>query len=164
MRKLVLVVAQETALRAQIARLLQPAGYAVELAASEKRALELVVKEDIDTAIVVPGSGLAGLVFARQLSDRVPRLMVLAERPADIARLGRSLPGTDVYLAQPLDERQLLERLAQVMGSPWDDATAPEPAAMRFDGCRIDLAGRADPSGVYPADGAGTETRPRAVA
>ena len=69
MRKLVLVVAQETALRAKIARLLQPAGYAVELAASEKRALELVVSKQIDAAIVVPGPGLAGLAFARRLSE-----------------------------------------------------------------------------------------------
>ena len=45
MRKLVLVVAEETTLRAEIARLLQPAGYAVELSASEKRALELVATQ-----------------------------------------------------------------------------------------------------------------------
>jgi CheY-like chemotaxis protein len=68
MRKLVLVVAQETALRAKIARLLQPAGYAVELAASEKRALELIVSEHIDAAIVMPGAGLAGLAFTRRLN------------------------------------------------------------------------------------------------
>jgi DNA-binding response OmpR family regulator/class 3 adenylate cyclase/predicted ATPase len=142
MRKLVLVVAQETALRAKIARLLQPAGYAVELAASEKRALELVVKEAMDAAIVVPGSGVAGLAFARQLSDRVPKLIVLAERPADIARLGRSLPGIDVYPSQPLDEQQLLDRLSQVMGASSDDESALEPAALRFQGCKIDLPGR----------------------
>jgi DNA-binding response OmpR family regulator len=81
--KLVLVVAQRTALRAKIARLLQPAGYAVELAADERRALELAAHEGINAAILVIGSSVADLAFARRLSDRVPRLIVLAERPAD---------------------------------------------------------------------------------
>src|SRR5438105_1790225 len=107
MRKLVLVVAQETALRAKIARLLQPAGYAVELAANEKRALELVANKGIDAAIVVTASGLADLAFARRLSDRVPRLIVLAKQSDDIARLDCSLPGADAYPSQPLDEQQL---------------------------------------------------------
>jgi DNA-binding response OmpR family regulator/class 3 adenylate cyclase/predicted ATPase len=142
MRKLVLVVARETALRAKIARLLQPAGYAVELAANEKRALELVASAGIDAAIVVTGSGLAGLAFARRLSDRVPKLIVLAERSGDIARLGRSLPGADTYPSKPLDEQQLLDRLAQVVTSPGDYQGAVAPAALGIEGCRIDLAGR----------------------
>ena len=142
MRKLVLVVARETALRAKIARLLQPAGYAVELAANEKRALEVVANAGIDAAIVVTGAGLADLAFARRLHDRVPELIVLAERADDTARLGRSLPGGDIYLSQPLDEQQLLDRLAQVVAFYGDDLAAPVPAALRIEGCRIDLAGR----------------------
>ena len=142
MRKRVLVVAQEMALRAKIARLLQSAGYAVELAASEKRALELVANGKIEAAIAAASSDLAGLAFARELSDRVPRVIVLAERPEDIARLGRSLPGTDASLSQPLDEQQLLDRLAQAMTSPGGDLTASTPADLRIGGCRLDLAGR----------------------
>jgi DNA-binding response OmpR family regulator/class 3 adenylate cyclase/predicted ATPase len=142
MRKLVLVVAQETALRAKIARLLQPAGYAVELAASEKRALELIVSEHIDAAIVMPGTGLAGLAFTRQLNDQVPNLIVLVERSDGIVRLSRSLPGVDVYPSQPLDEQQLLDRLAKITAFSGGDETAPAPAALRIGGCRIDLAGR----------------------
>ena len=139
--KLVLVVAQGTALRAKIARLLQPAGDAVELAADETRALDLAVHEDIDAAILVMGPGLADLAFARRLSDRVPRLIVLAERSADIARLGRSLPGADAHLSQPLDEQKLLGRLAEMIASAGEDPPAPEPAALRIEGCRINLPG-----------------------
>lgn len=128
MRKLVLVVAQETALRAKIARLLQPAGYAVELAASEKRALELIVSEHIDAAIVMPGAGLAGLAFTRRLNDQVPNLIVLVERSDGIARLGRSLPGVDIYPSQPLDEQQLLDRLAKITAFSGSDDIAPAPA------------------------------------
>jgi class 3 adenylate cyclase/DNA-binding response OmpR family regulator/predicted ATPase len=141
MRKLVLVVAQETALRARIARLLQPAGYAVELAANEKRALEVVANERIDAAILVTGSGLADLAFARRLSDRVPRLIVL-ERSDDIARLGRSFPDADADPSQLLDEQHLLDRLAQEFAAPGDNQAAPALAALRIEGCRIDLAGR----------------------
>jgi DNA-binding response OmpR family regulator/class 3 adenylate cyclase/predicted ATPase len=141
--KLVLVVAQATAFRAKIARLLQPAGYAVELAANEKRAFELAAtNEGIDAAVVVVGSDIAGLAFVRRLSDMVPRLIVLAERSDDVARLGRSLPSADTYPSQPLDEQQLLGRLAEVVASPGDDQAALAPAALRIEGCRIDLAGR----------------------
>ena len=140
--KLVLVVAQGTALRAKIARLLQPAGYAVELAADERRALDLAAHEGIDAAILVMGSGLADLAFARRLSDRVSRLVVLAERLADIARLDRSLPGADVHPSQPLDEQKLLGRLAELMASPGEDPAALAPAALRIEGCRINLPGR----------------------
>src|SRR5258707_852983 len=142
MRKLVLVVAQETALRAKIARLLQPAGYAVELAASEKRAFELIVQENIVAAIVVPGAGLAGLAFARQVSHQVPNLIVLAERWDDVARLGRSLPGADALHSQPLDEEKLLDRLARVTASSGDYEITPTPAALHSHGCMIDTAGR----------------------
>src|SRR5512141_132319 len=135
--KLVLVVAQGTALRAKIARLLQPAGYAVELAADERRALDLSAHEGIDAAILVIGSGLADLAFARRLSDRIPRLILLAERSTDIARLGRSLPGADALPSQPMDEQKLLGRLAEMIAFPGEDQPAPEPAALRIEGCRI---------------------------
>jgi DNA-binding response OmpR family regulator len=110
-------------LRAKIARVLQPAGYAVELAASEKRALELIADGKIETAIVVPSSGPAGLAFARELGDRVPRLILLAERAGDMAILGRSLPGVDVHLLRPLDVKQLIDRLARAI------ARSDEPTA-----------------------------------
>jgi DNA-binding response OmpR family regulator/class 3 adenylate cyclase/predicted ATPase len=142
MKKLVLVIAQETALRAKIARLLQPAGYAVELAASEKRALELLVNEQIDAAIVVPGSGFAGLAFTRQLSDEIPGLILLAERSDYVARLVRALPGVDIYPAQPLVEQQLLDRLSEIVALPGGDQTVPTPAALCIGDGRIDVAGR----------------------
>ncbi len=140
--KLVLVVAQGTALRAKIARLLQPAGYAVELAADEARALDLAAHEEIDAGILVIGSSLADLAFTRRLNDRVPGLIVLADRSTDVARLDRSFPGVDVRLSQPLDEQSLLGRLAEMIASPAEDAAALAPAALRIEGCRIDLPGR----------------------
>jgi DNA-binding response OmpR family regulator/class 3 adenylate cyclase len=142
MRKLILVVAEDTTLRARIARWLQPAGYAVELAASEKRSLELVASKQIDAAIVVPGSGFAGLAFVQRLSERVSKLILLAKGSDHITRLGRSLPDPNVYPSQPLDEQQLLDRLAEVVASSKGDETAPAPAALCIGDGRIDFAGR----------------------
>jgi DNA-binding response OmpR family regulator/class 3 adenylate cyclase/predicted ATPase len=139
MKQLVLVIAQETALRAKIARLLQPAGYAVELAVSEKRAFELTVNEHIDAAILAPSAGLAGLAFARQLSEKIPKLIVLALGPDHVARLRRSLPGVGVYPSQPLDEQQLLDHVTQLLASGSNEIA---PAELRIGDCRIDLAGR----------------------
>src|SRR3974390_3284016 len=140
--KLVLVVAQGTALRARIARLLQPAGYAVELAADERRALDLAAHEGVDAAILAIGSSLADLAFARRLSDRVQRLIVLAERSTDMARLDHSFPDAGVQQSQPLDEQKLLGRLAEMIAAPSEDPMALAPAALRIEGCRIDLPGR----------------------
>ncbi len=142
MRKRVLVVAQDTALRARIARLLQPAGYAVELSASEKRALELSVNNAIDTAIVVTSAGLGSIAFARQMSDRVAKLIVLTERPQDVAGIIRSLPGTDVYPSQSLDDQRLLKRLGELTGSSTGTETTTAEAVLHVQDCRIDLAGR----------------------
>jgi DNA-binding response OmpR family regulator/class 3 adenylate cyclase/predicted ATPase len=142
MRKRVLVVAQDTALRARIARLLQPAGYAVELSASEKRALELSASEAIDTAIVVTGAGLGGIAFARQISDRVAKLIVLTERVQEVPKIIRSLPDADVYPSQSFDEQMLLKRLGELT-STLRVATAPAQVALRVQDCRIDFAGRA---------------------
>jgi CheY-like chemotaxis protein len=59
MRRCILVVAQQIELRARIARVLQSAGYAVELAESEKRALEVASGGQIEAAIVVPSTDLS---------------------------------------------------------------------------------------------------------
>src|SRR3984957_636665 len=149
MGKLRLSGGEETTLRAKIARWLQPAGYAVELAASEKRALELVARKQIDATIAVSGSGLAGLAFVRLLSDMVPSLILLVERSDDIAGLGRSLPDINIYPSQPLDRQQLLDRLAEVMASSRGDETEPAPADLRIGHGRIDFAGRT----FIPAEG-----------
>jgi DNA-binding response OmpR family regulator/class 3 adenylate cyclase/predicted ATPase len=122
--------------------LLQPAGYAVELSASEKRALELSASEAIDTAIVVMSAALGGIAFARQMSDRVKNLIVLSEGPQEVAKITRSLPGADVYPSQSLDEQKLLKRLADLMPSADDATAAPARARLQVGDCKIDLAGR----------------------
>ena len=143
MRKRILVVAQETALRAKIARVLQAAGYAVELAASEKRAIEVAAHGKMDAAIAVLGPSLTGLAMARELRDAVPKMIVLADRADDIVRLARSLPGVDAFLSQPLNEQELLRRLAQPIVSQGAANDETAPAILRIEGGgSLDMAGR----------------------
>src|SRR6266852_8993369 len=99
MKKHVLVVAHQLELRAKIAGVLQSAGYAVELAAEQKRALHLTAGGGIEAAIVVPGSGSVDLTLARELRDTVPRMILLADRADNIAKLARSVPEVDVFLS-----------------------------------------------------------------
>jgi DNA-binding response OmpR family regulator/class 3 adenylate cyclase/predicted ATPase len=141
----VLVLAQEMAHRAKIARTLQSAGYTVELAENEKRAFELIGSGKIDAAIVALGPGLVGTAVARELGDRIPRMIVLTERAVDIVRLGYSLPWAHAQVLHPLNEQQLLARLAQVMASPAGAGgeAAPARATLCIEGSRLDLPGRA---------------------
>ena len=110
MRKSVLVVAQQIELRARIARMLQSAGYAVELAESQKRALELAAGGQIEAAIVVDLAGLA-----EELRDKIPRTIVLGHR-MDETRRSHSLQGSDALPVQALDEQKLLEQLGRLDG------------------------------------------------
>src|SRR5215467_11654923 len=102
LRRRILVVAQQIELRARIARVLQSAGYAVELAESEKRALALATGGQIEAAIVVPSSDLAGL--SRELRDKVPRMIVLGNGTDEIIRQDYPLEGANALSAQALDE------------------------------------------------------------
>src|SRR5262245_49718075 len=111
MRKRVLVVAQELALRAQIARAIHSAGYSVEVAASRKRVFKLIEDGNIEAAIVAMDSGPAAAALARELRAAIPRMIVLADPIDAVIRPGRSLPAADAFLLQPLNEQELLDRL-----------------------------------------------------
>jgi DNA-binding response OmpR family regulator/class 3 adenylate cyclase/predicted ATPase len=142
MRKRVLVVAQELAVRARIARTVHSAGYTVEIAPSRKRVFKLVADENIEAAIMVMDSGPAATTLARELRAAIPRMILVADPMNEAIRPRRSLPDADAFLLQPLNEQELLDRLTQVMASPagTDDDTG-SPSVLCFEGGRVNLAG-----------------------
>jgi DNA-binding response OmpR family regulator/class 3 adenylate cyclase/tetratricopeptide (TPR) repeat protein len=150
MRKKVLVVAQELAVRAQIARTVHSAGYTVEIAPSRKRVFKLVADGNIEAAIMVMDSGPAATTLARELHAAVPRMILVADPMVEAIRPGRSLPAADAFLLQPLNEQELVDRLTQAMTSPagTDDDTV-SPSVLCFEGGRVNLAGHTfvDPNG-----------------
>jgi class 3 adenylate cyclase/DNA-binding response OmpR family regulator len=133
-------VAQQIELRARIARVLQSAGYAVELAESQKRALELAAGRQIDTAIVVPSSDLAGL--SRELRDKVSRTIVLGNGTDEIIRQDYPLQGANALSAQALDEQKLLDQLGPPTASPGSAGGESLPATvLKIKDCKLDLSG-----------------------
>src|SRR5262245_29066616 len=144
MRKCILVVAQQIELRARIARVLQSAGYAVELAESQKRALEVASRGQIEAAIVVPNTDLAGL--ERELRDKVPRTIVLGHRTHEVMRQDHAVRGPAALSAQAalsvqaLDEQKLLDQLGRPPASPRSAGgdTAPAPV-LKIKDCKLDL-------------------------
>jgi DNA-binding response OmpR family regulator len=150
-RKNVLVVAQRIELRARIARVLHSADYGAEIAENPKRALELAARKDIQAAIVVHSTDLAGL--GQKLRDKIPTTILLGHRTDDIVRPGCLLRGTDAFPEDALDEQKLLDRLSQPAASPGSkrDETVPEP--VKIEDCKLDLAGHTF------VDGNGREVR-----
>src|SRR5262245_58823250 len=149
-RKNVLVVAQQIELRARIARVLHSAGYGAELAGNQKRALELAARKDIQAAIVVHSTDLAGL--GQKLRGKIPTTILVGHRTDEIVRPGHSLQGTDAFPEDALDEQKLLDRLGQPAasrGSKRDDFLAP----VKIEDCKLDLAGHTF------VDGSGREVR-----
>ena len=127
-------------LRAKIARTLWSSGYAVELAVDENRAFKLASSQKFNAAIVVPGSSLAGLAMARKLHDTIPKMLVLAERSDDMARLRCSLPEADVLLLKSSNEQELVGRLAEMAVPVTTGDTVPVSTTLWIEDCKLDLA------------------------
>lgn len=117
MRRRALLVAGEIDLRARIARALQSSGYAVELASDEKRALRLTTDDNFELAIVVSGSSPAKLAMLAELRDNVPKIIVVAQRPEEIARSHGSLPGTEVILLQKSNEDAVIRGVGEIIAA-----------------------------------------------
>src|SRR5262249_24589283 len=140
MRKCILVVAQQIGLRARIACVLQSAGYAVELAESKKRALEVASGGQIEAAIVVPSTDLAGL--ERELRDKVAKTIVLGNRTEEPIRQDHPVQCTDAFPVQALHEQKLLDQLDRRTASSWSAGVegVPAPVVLRIKDCKLDLA------------------------
>ena len=116
--------------------MLQSAGYSVELAESQKRALELAAGGQIEAAIVVDLAGLA-----QELRHKVPRTIVLG-RTEEMQR--HSVRGSDGFLVQALDAQKLLDHLGQPTASARSVTAeaASAPTILTIKDCKLDLDGR----------------------
>ena len=143
MRRRVLLVAAELDLRARFARELHSSGYAVELACDMKRALTLAAVNHFRVAIVAPGPSAASLAMILTLRDTVPKMIVVAEGPDEIARLRHSLPGVDEFILKSADEGALATRVSEMIALA--DSAAGEhvsvPSIVYIGDCKLDLGG-----------------------
>src|SRR6516164_9527567 len=139
-QKRVLIVAEQIALRGRIARTLQSAGYSVEFAHNQKRALELAAGKRLEAAIIVHSGELSSL--ETKLGDQVARTIVLGHQTDEILRPGHPLGGADAFSVHALDEQKLLDQLRPLTQSPESAAkgTAATLGILKIEGCQLDLA------------------------
>jgi DNA-binding response OmpR family regulator/class 3 adenylate cyclase len=141
MQKHVLIAAEEIDLRARIARVLQSAGYRVELAENAKRALKLALNHKFNVALVAPSQPI-GLSVLEELRVTIPKILVLSERPDEIARLSRSLRGVDAFLLKSSSNEELVDQLAKMMafGDTAQNGASSLSTALCIGDRRLDLA------------------------
>jgi DNA-binding response OmpR family regulator/predicted ATPase len=141
MRKRVLFVAREVELRARFACALRSAGYAVELACEEQRALRLAADCNFHVAIVAPGPGPASLAMIQQLCDRVAEMIVLVEGPDEIARLRCSLAKVDASFLKTSNEGAVIARVGE-MTALADSESSSVSGIVCINDCKLDFGGR----------------------
>jgi len=135
----ILVVADDAALRATLARWLLQAGYAVELAESPRRAHEVASKATISLAMVAPqGLGAPGIELAHELSEVVEHVIMIGE-PAG----NSDAPGEpDVCISMPLSEPDVLAKVRSVLRPAPVRETPAAPQIFRFEGYTLDAGAR----------------------
>lgn len=143
MRRCVLVVAQDVALRAELARLLMGVGYRVEIeiAEGDKHALEVLVGGDVGIALLATeGLDAGGQLLMRALGEAGVKTILLGARPDEIdrERSRRATPATRLPL--PLDGQLILSELETALDAVTSDE--PRPEFTRFDGLTLDVGGR----------------------
>jgi two-component system, OmpR family, response regulator MprA len=114
----ILVVDDEPAVRASLARVLDQAGYDVSLASDGRDALHQVALDPPDAMVLdVVMPGLDGIEVTRSLRsgrDRTPVLLLTAR--ADVSDRVRGLDaGADDYLTKPFALDELLARLRALL-------------------------------------------------
>jgi two-component system OmpR family response regulator len=150
MKPRILVVADNAALRATLARCLLGAGYGVELAESLKHAHEVAASGEPALAIVSSNQpGDLGGDRVRELRSLVENVILLSDlvsEPDDLAKAS----GQGDSSPPQFDEQVLLARIKTVLGSELLDEKPSDGQVLTFEGYRIDPVGRTclDPRGA----------------
>ena len=144
MRPRIVVVADDAALRATLARWLMAGGYGVELAESLKHARQVTENSNIALAIVGPlghhGEGTVGVDLARELDLRAARVIVIGKEAARIAAAAGPSEQAD-----PADASHGQDVLARVKAALGDEVASEELLnlrPLRFEGYTLDPGGR----------------------
>lgn len=114
----IMVVEDDINARRLMQAVLEQNGYAAILAADGAEALELMDKKHVDLIVLdVMMPNMDGFTLARELrasGSNLPILMVTARQSAMDKREG-FLAGTDDYMVKPVDEEEMLLRIAALL-------------------------------------------------
>src|SRR4051812_46769347 len=133
----ILIVADDAALRATLARWLLNAGYAVELAESTKRAHEVVSKAAIAVALFSPQG--SGIEFAHELTDMVGHIIFIG-RPQTAA--DEPPAPSDLWISLPLNELDVLAKVRATLRQAPVREPEPGPPILHFDGFTLNADAR----------------------
>ena len=138
----ILVVADDAALRATLARWLMTAGYAVELAESPKRARQVAETSGIALTLVAPERlGPDGIELARELGGQAAHVLFIAAEAGEAA--AGPAPPADRTLGRPLREPEVLALIKSLLGAPpIAEPAAAGPRLLCFEGHTLDADGR----------------------
>lgn len=145
MRRCILVVAREVALRAELTRLLMAAGHQVEIAEGDKRAREVLADGNVGMALLATkGFAGRGAALMRQFDQAGVRTILLTEQPANIDCQGKQPNDSPIRLCLPLDRDPVLAQVAAVLDTDTSGEASAAPALeiTRFDGLTLDIDGR----------------------
>lgn len=120
--KTVLMVEDEPDFQKVASRILEPAGYKMELAGSAEEGWEKLQASSADLALVdwnLPGK--SGIEFCRQVrSDPkfkgMPLMMLTVRNLPEEQLKGLTESGADLYLTKPINPQELLARVQSFLG------------------------------------------------
>ena len=116
---LVLIADEDPASRAQLARILEAAGYEILEAASGEEALEAVREASPSIVLLeIPLGGLSGYEVCRALranASPVPIVFVSGARTESYDRVAGLLVGADDYIVKPYAPDELLTRVRHLV-------------------------------------------------
>jgi DNA-binding response OmpR family regulator len=145
MKSRIMVVSDDAALRATLARWLMADGYRVELAESLKHARQVAANSDLALAVVGPlapslGPGLGAADLARELDLEVKRLIVIDAEMVEIATATQ--PSEEADRSNASSRQDLQARVKAALGGEVAGDEALDPRPLRFEGYTLDPGGR----------------------
>ena len=123
-----LVIEDDAALRAQVTKILEDEGYAVDVAADGEQGLYMAEEYPIDIAIVDLGlpktSGIEIIRKARKAGRSFP-ILILTARDGWQSKVEGLEAGADDYLVKPFHKEELLARTRALLrrSGGWSQAT-----------------------------------------
>ena len=135
-----LVVEDEAAIADAMARVLRRAGYAVDIAADGRRALDAAAEADYDAVLLdLNLPGVDGMVVCREIRVAQPQtyILMVTARTSVGDRVAGLDAGADDYLPKPFELEELLARLRAVFRR---DRTAARPTVLEVKDLRLDPA------------------------
>jgi two-component system, OmpR family, response regulator len=152
-QKHILIVDEDREARAQLASALERSGYRVTTASSGGGMQRAIERTRIDLVVLdVHFSEEDGMRLCRSLraASDVP-FIILARRADEVDRILGLEMGADDYLAKPVNSRELLARMRNILRRASGSAMVPASRArlFRFGGWQLDVVSRelCDPHG-----------------